>query len=276
MNQIGDLLLLRARAAAELRMADRMLRACYDAGEGTQAERAVIGQTLKIEDAHKPAVAEPAAVPSAHIFPPTATPETVVAALPPVVPVQPPSEQRGTPLGSASTCPMPKPVRGQKRWSPERDAVVLRDWPDGRDVYEILAELRPLPGLAFPDNDRQAANVVAIHASELNVRRPSGYRADGQNRGYNRPAPSQPVEHALSALKAAIAKPAPAPLKPQALPANPRTPERIALVEDLYPEGRDVADIIEQCNALPGPPVRSLDIMAWTVARGLKRRPAQA
>jgi hypothetical protein len=67
----------------------------------------------------------------------------------------------------------PSPVPAQapsKRMTPERQALLERDWPTNRPSPEIIEEFNRLPGPPMP------ADQLAIYASKLGLRRPSAGR----------------------------------------------------------------------------------------------------
>ena len=129
--------------------------------------------------------------------------EPVLAPMPPPLPDLPPVQD--------ATAPAPEPTGRLKRWTPERDAVIRRDYPRDIDNAMILAQVNALPGL--PCN----AKMIGIRAFALGVGRSQARLA---THGFPKPA-------APKAMSAPVAS-APPPQPPAPEPAAPR-PARVHL-----------------------------------------------
>lgn len=58
----------------------------------------------------------------------------------------------------------------RSRRTPDRKAILLRDWPTYRPAWEMAAEMNALPGLYMPTDE------LAKWAKSLNLRRPADFR----------------------------------------------------------------------------------------------------
>jgi hypothetical protein len=87
-----------------------------------------------------------------------------------------------SPQGAAPCAPAPAavvPVRGRRKAgpaptyrTPERSAVLKRDYPAGRQNHEIRAEMARLPGDPLPPSGQ----AISTWAFQLGLRRPAGFR----------------------------------------------------------------------------------------------------
>ena len=99
--------------------------------------------------------------------------------------------------------------RSENKWTPDRIAIIRRDWPTGRVAAAITNEVNALPG--DPVNPTQ----VGIYAaSRLNLRRPDGFRA---HQPLTEALPAEPA--ALPPQPAAVQQADPTPVPPAVIAA---------------------------------------------------------
>jgi hypothetical protein len=152
----------------------------------------------------------------------------------------------------------PMPVR---LWTRERNAILIRDWPAGRDEVSIRADLNDLPGMFIKPGR------VSVQAAVLKVKRPPGYRAPNQD-GYRPPPVSVDVMAPAALPDAAppaalppasdpppIPRPSPAdhPAIPRPAPARPPAITRPSPI--AIPDGEETASYDQ--------------IRVWAADRGL-------
>ena len=69
-------------------------------------------------------------------------------------------------------------MSNKKVWTPERDAVILRDWPAGEERDDIEARIRALPGPQM-----KSADQIRTRAGYLRVKRTAWYMSMVKARG---------------------------------------------------------------------------------------------
>ena len=134
-------------------------------------------------------------------------------------------------------------VGDQRVWTPERQAIVRRDYPAGIAIDDILRAVNALPGKPI-HRDR-----IAIQASKMHLRRPAN-------------APTAATSMLLAA---------PAAIAPASPIGGMWTPERDAIVVSDIPGGVPTRDILSDLNMLPGPPIERRDLFDRAAALGVSR-----
>jgi len=129
---------------------------------------------------------------------------------------------------------MAHPGRNPAIYTPEREALIRRDWPSSRPSQLIFADFNGLPGRQL------TIKVIQNYAAAVGVYRPPGGKRATQayTRGYS-----------LGVF----------------------TPERIALILREWPSDRPSQLILADFHALPGDPTSLKGIMRYAHGLGLRR-----
>jgi hypothetical protein len=128
--------------------------------------------------------------------------------------------------------------------TPERDALLRREWPKGTHANDILPLYNALPG------KKVEAKRIAVLAAEVGVKRQAGFVPEKRLADSAR-KPAQPPERAC------------------------RSPTRDAIVRLEWPAGTPVAEIVQLLNELPGKKLVAANVKDIAKAIGVRRgRPA--